>query len=217
MLQLTLSIFGLLGGPLLGVISLGMFVPYANWVGALVGLLLSSAMNLWVGIGSVALVPPNPSKNFSTEGCKTTTAEPTTVAFMNPDIFSFRATGDASVVESEGIVYFYRLSYLYYSAQALLIVFIFGILFSFIAYKAKWVERQPLERKLWVNTDLYKKKDEEPQQPESNELQVVAIVTTNKVHPAESDQKVEAIAKSFFGADEQQPGANDDQVETVSF
>ena len=135
------------------------------------------------------------------------------------------------------IVYFYRLSYLYYSAQALLIVFVFGILFSFIAYKAKWVERKPLERKLWVNKDLYKKKDEEPQ-PESvstiqlplealflseisrcfstfqNELQVVAIVTTNKVHPADNDEKAEAIAKDFFGTE--QP-SNDDQTDTVDF
>jgi len=31
-LQLALSIFGLLGGPIFAVISLGMFVPYANWL-----------------------------------------------------------------------------------------------------------------------------------------------------------------------------------------
>lgn len=31
-LQLALSIFGLLGGPLLGVISVGIFLPFVNWV-----------------------------------------------------------------------------------------------------------------------------------------------------------------------------------------
>ena len=59
-------------------------------------------MNMWVGIGSVALVPPNPSKNFSTVGCKTTTAEPTTLPFMYEDYFVFNAAEKATLVEAKG-------------------------------------------------------------------------------------------------------------------
>ena len=58
--------------------------------GALVGLLLSSAMNLWVGVGSVAKVPPNPSKYLTTEGCPATTtaaAATTSMAYSFDDFF----------------------------------------------------------------------------------------------------------------------------------
>lgn len=67
-LQFSLSIFGLLGAPILGVISLGMFVPYANWIGALSGLLVSVSLNIWIGIGSILYVVPK-TKPFSTSGC----------------------------------------------------------------------------------------------------------------------------------------------------
>jgi Na+/proline symporter len=67
-LQLALSIFGLLGGPILGVISLGMFIPFANWLGAFVGLIVSTAVNIWIGLGGILYVKSK-TKPFSLDGC----------------------------------------------------------------------------------------------------------------------------------------------------
>jgi sodium-dependent multivitamin transporter 6 len=51
-LQLSMSIFGLFGGPVLGVFCLGMFTPFANRHGALVGLLVGTLFNLYLGFGT---------------------------------------------------------------------------------------------------------------------------------------------------------------------
>ena len=68
-LQISLSIFGILGGPLLGVISLGMFCKFANSTGAFISLVLSTAVNLWIGIGSVLYGKRPIPKPVSTQGC----------------------------------------------------------------------------------------------------------------------------------------------------
>lgn len=67
-LQISLTIFGVVGGPLLGVFTLGMFTQVANEWGVIIGHLTGVAISLWSQLGQ-----PRPSPKylaFSTENCE---------------------------------------------------------------------------------------------------------------------------------------------------
>ncbi|XP_058524135.1 sodium-dependent multivitamin transporter [Ochotona princeps] len=126
LLQAAISIFGMVGGPLLGLFCLGMFFPCANPLGAIVGLLAGLVMAFWIGIGSmvtgmgsgVASVPPNGS-SFSLPSNLTiaamTTLMPTT-----------------TVSKPSGLQRFYSLSYLWYSAHNSTTVIVVGLIVSLL-------------------------------------------------------------------------------------
>ncbi|XP_038833581.1 sodium-coupled monocarboxylate transporter 1-like [Salvelinus namaycush] len=77
LLQAAISIFGIIGGPLLGLFSLGILCPYANATGGLAGLLSGLVMSLWVGVGA-QFYPPLPEQSrplgLTTHGWNFTTA-----------------------------------------------------------------------------------------------------------------------------------------------
>lgn len=50
-MQVALSFNGMVGGVTLGLFSLGMFFPWANAKGALLGALTAMALVLWMGVG----------------------------------------------------------------------------------------------------------------------------------------------------------------------
>lgn len=50
-LQASLTIFGVVGGPLLGLFTLGMFTQTANQIGAITGLFFGIVLSMWAGFG----------------------------------------------------------------------------------------------------------------------------------------------------------------------
>lgn len=64
-----MTIFGVVGGPLLGIFTLGMLIESANQTGAITGILSSLGITLWIAFGQPR--PKAPTLPVSTDGCDT--------------------------------------------------------------------------------------------------------------------------------------------------
>uniref|UniRef100_A0A8D0CDP3 Solute carrier family 5 member 8 n=1 Tax=Salvator merianae TaxID=96440 RepID=A0A8D0CDP3_SALMN len=133
LLQAALSIFGILGGPLLGIFSLGILLPFANAKGAFSGLLCGIVITLWVGIGSQKY-PPSIHRtlplSLTTKNCpKLNVSVVTQLATILPPSPSPR------YVQHFLQEYWYSLSYLYFSALGTIVTFTVGSIISLVTGK----------------------------------------------------------------------------------
>ncbi|KRY50999.1 Sodium-coupled monocarboxylate transporter 2, partial [Trichinella britovi] len=124
-MQISLSIFGIVGGPLLGVFIVGMFLPFCNSKGAMVGLVSSLIVTLWIGLGAIfhgvvpVLLPTN------TLGCTSN------VTIMNVTLNVSNYNEVYSIYgESGSLIEFYKISYQYYSFIGVLVTIIVGSIVS---------------------------------------------------------------------------------------
>ena len=75
--QLSSSVFGAFGSPILGIMILGAAVPWANKFGALAGAAVSLAINLWISLGSALQASPlKPLTPITTENCHEFSSSP---------------------------------------------------------------------------------------------------------------------------------------------
>lgn len=137
-LAAALALFGAIGGPLLGVFTLGIFVPFANSFGAILGLFTALAVSLWITVGAHIYKPP------STFFCKSTTH---CDEFTEDIVFNVSAVPYVTcdqpripvpdLVSYEGLS-IYRISYLWYSVLSVAIVLFVGIFASLLTGRRNW-------------------------------------------------------------------------------
>ncbi|KAI4497491.1 hypothetical protein M0802_007502 [Mischocyttarus mexicanus] len=126
-LQVALSFNGMVGGVTLGLFSLGMFVPWANAKGAMLGAITSLLIVLWIGLGTQLAIFNGhinlENKPLSTKGCLcfNDTAEPTIA------LTSFTEENNDYEISS-----IYRTSYLWYSAIGCILTLVVGFMISLL-------------------------------------------------------------------------------------
>ncbi|CAN8021541.1 unnamed protein product [Ixodes persulcatus] len=128
-LQAALSVLGIVGGPLVGVFTLGIFVPFASALGAIVGMITAMATLSWITVGAYIRRPMHPRPSVFVDGCtdlyfNVTGVEHATLPTVDVDAHNFQ------------IEYIYRLSYLWYSLLGVIIVLLLGSIISVLTGKS---------------------------------------------------------------------------------
>lgn len=167
-LQIMLSIFGMVGGPLLGLFISGIFFPFINAPGALCGLIASAVLTFWVGIGGSVILPVPPVTGVSIAKCDMFPKNCNGTVFNATDLNSttlmstmttaaMTTTIETSTSQTpDEYLWIYRLSYLYYALFAVIVSLVTGIVVTAISsyftdmntpddfekkYVHRWVDR----------------------------------------------------------------------------
>ncbi|XP_016281226.1 sodium-coupled monocarboxylate transporter 1-like isoform X3 [Monodelphis domestica] len=133
-LQIANTIFGLVGGPLLGLFSLGMFTSWANAKGSLFGLLIGFVISAWMGVGNYWYpVPPEKVETLapvSIENCSRINSIYTESMRVPEklDLISWKA----SAIPSPEVPSIFWISYLYIGPIGTFVTLIVGSLVSFL-------------------------------------------------------------------------------------
>ncbi|XP_066154318.1 putative sodium-dependent multivitamin transporter [Euwallacea fornicatus] len=115
-LKASLTIFGAVGGPVLGFFTLGMFTRMANEVGSLLGLLCGMIVAMWVAFAPKPPLRPLPS---SLHGCAAGSFNVTSIKKLQ--------------IIPRDFPWLYRVSYLYNGVIGLVVTFVVGYIASLIA------------------------------------------------------------------------------------
>ncbi|XP_052902190.1 sodium-coupled monocarboxylate transporter 1 isoform X1 [Anopheles moucheti] len=142
-LQLSMSLGSVSNGPLLGIFTLGVLIPWANGIGAIVGGSIGLAVMIWVCLKAQLAIATGELafelKPVDTRGCSYhfIATEPMNMLAINTTIPPIESTP----VEPEFALY--HISYLWYTTMGALITIVIAVIVSFIVGPNKPDEMNP--------------------------------------------------------------------------
>ena len=83
-----MALFGMIGGPQLGLFFLGILYPCANKIGAYAGFFSGLLFSFWLGVGAQIYKSPVHMAPFSTEKCHTYNITNSTTSVMTSTLTS---------------------------------------------------------------------------------------------------------------------------------
>jgi len=126
-LEAALGIFGIVGGPVLGAFTLGMFFPFASNLGAFVGTFSSLIFTMWMGFGQTVS-----QLTHHYDGSRWSPKFPTSIEHCPASWLNYNATTPATPSESFNHLPLYEVSYMWFSAVACMWCLVVGVLVSLI-------------------------------------------------------------------------------------
>lgn len=130
-LNTTLLLMGIVSGPVLGVFTLGVFVPWSTSKGVLSGLVVGSICGIGYAVGIQKNPSPVSDPPLFTDGCLVTTANPYSQD-ANGNMTDLITPSQSAFIAESAQYNFYSLSYLYLSFMAWIICMIVGVAVSFL-------------------------------------------------------------------------------------
>ncbi|CAF2511489.1 unnamed protein product [Rotaria sp. Silwood2] len=154
LLQAALSLFGVLSGPISAIFMIGFFLPWVNSVGALIALIVSLLIQIWMFFGSQILRHQMRSFRLPTriDGCLG--VNETMTALFNTTIYSStwnETTTTISsvhkVVKKNPLVRFYGMSYFWYTLFSIFTAVIVSLV---VSYFTGFRKPEDLDQKLML-------------------------------------------------------------------
>ncbi|XP_067657886.1 sodium-coupled monocarboxylate transporter 1-like [Haliotis asinina] len=138
--EVTMSLLGACGGPIVGVFFLGALVPWTNKIGAITGLIVSLLLSTWMSIGAALYgqrpVPLPPAPSNSCGDFSLATVHGGNISTRSPSVFNIASTSAtfSNATENDEL-FIYNISYQHYGLTAWLFALIVGFVISLATCK----------------------------------------------------------------------------------
>ncbi|CAF0974822.1 unnamed protein product [Adineta steineri] len=137
LLQATLSLFGVLSGPISAIFMIGFFLPWINSAGALIGLIVSVIIQIWIFVGSQVLRSEMRSFRLPTriDGCTNLRENVTMLVnttITSPIWYQTQTTSLCrTLIKKSPLVPFYGMSYFWYTMFSIFTALVVSVVVSF--------------------------------------------------------------------------------------